>query len=67
MALAKVLRTRRHALGISQEAFAEKVDLSKNYVGNLERGEYEPSIGILMSIAHQFGLKASDLIKEAGL
>lgn len=67
VAVAKVLRMRRHALGLSQEAFAERVGLSKNYVGNLERGEYEPSIGTLTAVAAQFRLKASDILREADL
>jgi len=64
--LAKVLRVHRHALGLSQEAFAERVGLSKNYIGNLERGEYEPSVSALASIAQEFNLKASGLLLEAG-
>jgi DNA-binding XRE family transcriptional regulator len=66
LALAKVLRVHRHALGLSQEAFAERVDLSKNCIGNLERGEYEPSVSTLAKAAKQFNLKASDLLREAG-
>ena len=66
LAVAKVLRVHRHALGLSQEAFAERVDLSKNYIGNLERGEYEPSVSTLARAAKQFNLKASDLLREAG-
>ncbi len=66
VALAKVLRVHRHALGLSQEAFAERVGLSKNYIGNLERGEYEPSVSTIAKAAEQFSLKASDLLREAG-
>lgn len=66
VALAKVLRVHRHALGLSQEAFAEKVGLSKNYIGNLERGEYEPSVSVLTLLAPVFGMKPSDLLKAAG-
>jgi len=67
LALATVLRTRRHALGLSQEAFAEKVGLSKNYIGNLERGEYEPSVTTLVTISGQLGFKVSDILQAAGL
>ncbi len=66
VALAKVLRVHRHALGLSQEAFAERVGLSKNYIGNLERGEYEPSVSAIVKIANAFRLKGSDLMTEAG-
>jgi len=66
MALAKVLRVHRNGLGLSQEAFAERVGLSKNYIGNLEPGEYEPSVSTLSETARQFNLRASDLLREAG-
>lgn len=66
IAVAKVLRLRRHSLGLSQETFAEKVGLSKNYIGNLERGEYEPSLTVISGIAQRLEVKASDLIREAG-
>ena len=51
---------------LSQEQFAELVDLSKNYIGNLERGEHEVTITTLDKIAKALGKKASSLIKEAG-
>jgi transcriptional regulator with XRE-family HTH domain len=51
---------------LSQEAFAERVGPSKNYVGNLERGEYDLNVSTLAETAKQFNLKASDLLREAG-
>jgi transcriptional regulator with XRE-family HTH domain len=66
VALGRVLREKRTAAGLSQERFAELVDLSKNYIGNLERGEYEISITVLDRVANALHLKASDLMKSAG-
>jgi transcriptional regulator with XRE-family HTH domain len=66
VALGKVLRARREELEITQERFAEKVDLSKNYIGNIERGEYEVAISTLQKIATVLGTKASELVHEAG-
>ena len=66
MALGKVLRARREALEITQERFAEKVDLSKNYIGNIERGEYEVAISTLQKIATVLGTNASELVRDAG-
>ena len=51
IAIGKVLRAKREALDISQEQFAEQVSLSKNYVGNIERGEYEGAIRTRAQIA----------------
>ena len=51
---------------MTQERFAELVDLSKNYVGNVERGEYEISIRILDRIARPLKIRASDIVRDAG-
>ncbi len=67
VAMGKVLRTRRKALGLTQEQFAELVNLSKNYVGNMERGEYEVSISTLSQIGEAIGIRASKLLEEAEL
>ena len=66
VALGKVLRARREELEITQERFAEKVDLSKNYIGNIERGEYEVAISTLQKIATVLGTNASELVRDAG-
>ena len=65
-AIGQVLRRHREKAHLTKERFAELVDLSKNYVGNFERGEYEISIGKLQQIARALKLKASDLVREAG-
>jgi len=66
VALGKVLRDKREALAVTQEQFAEKVDLSKNYIGNIERGEYEVAISTLAKIATALRTTASELVREAG-
>ena len=66
VAIGKVIRAKREELDISQEQFAERVSLSKNYVGNIERGEYEVAISALDRIATALRKKASEIIREAG-
>jgi transcriptional regulator with XRE-family HTH domain len=66
VALGQVLRARREALKVTQEQFAEQVELSKNYIGNIERGEYEVAISTLHKIAVILKAKASELVREAG-
>ena len=66
VALGKVIYARRKHLGLTQEDFAELVELSKNYVGNIERGDYEVSISTLHQIGQALGTTASYLIEQAG-
>ena len=66
LAIGRVVRARREELDVSQEQFAERVALSKNYVGNIERGEYEVAITALNRIAKALKTKASEIIREAG-
>lgn len=66
VALGAVLRRKREEMHKTQEQFAELVDLSKNYIGNIERGEYEIAISALHKIAKKLKTKASDLVREAG-
>ena len=67
LAVGKQVFAQRKALGLSQERFAELVGLSKNYIGNLERGEYEVSVATLDQIGQALGSKASALLESAGL
>ena len=66
VAIGKVLYAERKGRGLTQEQFAELVDFSKNYVGNIERGEYEVSLTALHRIAEALEVSASELLKNAG-
>ncbi len=45
------VRERRHAKGITLEAFAHDVGLSYSYVGELERGRRNPTLKVVERIA----------------
>jgi DNA-binding XRE family transcriptional regulator len=66
VAIGKILYAQRTERGLTQEKFAELVDLSKNYIGNIERGEYEVSISALHRISQSLGTSPSALLKRAG-
>ena len=66
VAIGKILHAERQKRGLTQESFAELVDLSKNYIGNIERGDYEVSISTLNHIGKVLGISASGLLKRAG-
>lgn len=46
----------------SQEKLAELSNISKNYVGAIERGTSSPTIDMLSQIANAFGMELTDLI-----
>ncbi len=58
------LRARREALGLSQAELAERVDISANYVGVLERGLKLPTLDKLFALAKALGVPASELLGE---
>ena len=62
----ETIRDLRKREGISQEELAERANIAKNYVGNLERGEHEPSTYVLCRVAVALGIAGSELLKEAG-
>ncbi|AVX19643.1 MULTISPECIES: helix-turn-helix domain-containing protein [Carboxydocella] len=46
------IRTEREKLGLSREEFAEIIELSDYYVGQLERGERQMSLPVLAKVAN---------------
>jgi len=64
--LGRVVRGYREARGLSQEDFAELTGHHRTYIGFLERGERSPNVETVHRIACALGMKASDLLKEAG-
>lgn len=46
------VRKRREALGLSQEAFADKAGIHRTYVSSIERGK----VGISIGIAHRLAV-----------
>jgi transcriptional regulator with XRE-family HTH domain len=49
--LGKTVRQRRLAMGLSQEALAEKANLHWTYIGGIERGERNVSLVNIVRIA----------------
>jgi transcriptional regulator with XRE-family HTH domain len=64
-AFATVLKQRRKAKGLSQEALAEKADLHPTYIGLVERSLRNPSLNAAQAMAQALGASLSKLLAEA--
>ena len=60
--IGKKIRKYRKAKGLTQEQLAEKLDLSINYVGALERAEKNLTVTNLINIANVLGVTADMLL-----
>jgi transcriptional regulator with XRE-family HTH domain len=60
-ALIRQLRTER---GLTQEALAERTELSISYIGFIERGENVPTLTIVLNLAEALNVDAADLVRE---
>ena len=62
--LGENIRTHRRNMGWSQEKLAEKANLHRNYIGDIERGEENVSVDTLMRIATVLKVTLSELVHE---
>ena len=65
--LGLAIRRRRQELGYSQERLAEIVDVHRNFVGHVERGEQNVSIDSLVRFAAALKTSLAAIIADAGL
>ncbi len=59
------VRTRRKALGLSQEALGDLAGLHRTYVGAIERAEQSITLTVLAQLAVALGCTPSDLVGGA--
>ena len=59
---AKNVRSRREALGLSQEQLAERAGLHRTYIGMLERSEKNVTIYNIERIANALSVRPSTLL-----
>jgi len=65
--LGDAIRQERKKLGISQEQFAELSGFHRTYIGHVERGEKNITVGGLLKIAKALKLTGADLLTKAKL
>lgn len=58
------VRKLRLQKGLSQESFADKVNLHRTYIGSVERGEQNVSIDNIAKIAKGLGVSLSELFRD---
>ena len=60
----RVIRQRREALPLSQEELGARTELSRNYIGMIERGETNPTLLVLHALAVALQTSMSALIHD---
>jgi transcriptional regulator with XRE-family HTH domain len=60
--LARNLATLRHTRGLTQEALAKTCSLPRSTIANLESGEGNPSLSVLLKVAGALGVPIDELL-----
>lgn len=60
------LESMRKTYGISQEELADKLEVSRQTIGSLENGRYNPSIILAFKIAEFFSVSIEDIFIYEG-
>ncbi len=63
-ALGKAVREYRLKKGLTQQEVADKCGLDISYVGGIERGQRNPTLGVIHGLASVLGVRVSDLLKN---
>lgn len=61
----RVVRQIRDARRLSQEALAERAQLNRTYLGEVERGVAIPSLVTVSKIAKAFDISAAELVEQS--
>lgn len=59
-----VIRQSRKKRGWSQEALADKANLNRSYLGEIERGDAMPSLATVQKLAIAFDSNMADLVSR---
>ncbi|UNP30720.1 helix-turn-helix domain-containing protein [Lysobacter gummosus] len=65
--LGAAIRERRMALAVSQEGFADAIQMHRTYYSSIERGERNLTLVTLWRVAEGLEVKVSQLLRDAGL
>jgi transcriptional regulator with XRE-family HTH domain len=62
MQIARQVRTRRKALGLTQEELARELGVTHQHVSRIESGQAEPSLNLLVNISRRLGVTTDHLL-----
>jgi len=62
-AFGRCLRTQRDLKGLTQEQLAEKADLDRTYISDIERGARNPGIKNVVRLARALGIPTPKLVE----
>ena len=62
-AFGRAVRESRSAIGISQEALADRARIHRTYIGGIERGERNPTLIMIFRLAEALQVSADELIR----
>jgi len=65
--LGAAIRAYREATSLSQDRFADQIDMHRAYYSAIERGEKNITLDTLLRVADGLGVNASDLFSKAKL
>lgn len=61
--LGRGVQRARKAAGVSQEELGDRTGLHRNYIGQIERGERNPTATALIAIARALSVSLSELVE----
>jgi len=63
MPLINTLKVQRAKLGINQAKLGQLADVSRQTISSIERGEYNPSITLVLKLAKIFDVDVEELFR----
>jgi|GEM_PF-1266840 len=65
--MTNTVRKLRTQLNLTQEELAEKLNVARPTISNIERGVYTPNGNLMIRIANFFGIPAEQIFFEDGV
>ena len=62
--IGRKIKDLRNQNGLTQQELADRTELTKGFISQLERGQVSPSVGTLLDLIECLGTTASDFFKE---